>query len=172
MPCWMLCTVREVRGNRIILGIQTELPAPCWKLSVTAQVLVIVYILLWKAHTRTLWGHSSTTAVRSSSRKQLDYVICTCSLLNRASQIKKLQVKKLPAMQETLVQFLGQEDLSAGEGIGYPLQYSWASLMAQLVKNLLAMWEPWVLFLVSEDPLEKGMATHSSIMAWRIPWTV
>ena len=61
---------------------------------------------------------------------------------------------------------------STGEGIGYPLQYSWASLMAQLVKNLLAMWEPWVLFLGWEDPLEKGMVTHSSILAWRIPWTI
>ena len=44
---------------------------------------------------------------------------------------------------------------SAREGIGYPLQYSWASLMAQLVKNLPAMWETWVQFLGLEDPLEK-----------------
>ena len=40
-----------------------------------------------------------------------------------------------------------------------------------MVKNLLAMWEIWVRSLVWEDPLEKGMATHSSILAWRIPWT-
>ena len=40
-----------------------------------------------------------------------------------------------------------------------------------MVKNLPAMWETWVLFLGQEDPLEKGMATHSSILAWRIPWT-
>ena len=52
---------------------------------------------------------------------------------------------------------------SAGEGIGYPLQYSWASLVAQLVKNLPAMWVTWVQSLDWEDPLEKGMATHSSI---------
>ena len=45
---------------------------------------------------------------------------------------------------------------SAGEGIGYPLQYSWASLVAQLVKNLPAMWETWVPSLGWEDPLEKG----------------
>ena len=57
------------------------------------------------------------------------------------------------------------------EGIGYPLQYSWASLVAQLVKNLPAMWETWVWFLGWEDPLEKGTASHSSILAWRIPWT-
>ena len=43
--------------------------------------------------------------------------------------------------------------------------------MAQLVKNLPVMWETWVLSLGWEDPLEKGMATHSSILAWRIPWT-
>jgi len=53
---------------------------------------------------------------------------------------------------------------SAGEGIGYPLQYSWASLVAQLVKNPPAMWETWVQSLSWEDLLEKGMPTHSSIL--------
>ena len=61
---------------------------------------------------------------------------------------------------------------STGEEIGYPLQYSWASLVAQLVNNPPAMWETWVLSLGWEDPLEKGKATHSSILAWRIPWIV
>ena len=100
---------------------------------------------------------------------------------------------------------------STGEGIGYPLQYSWASLVAQLVKNppavpdpgsipgvwkipwrrdrlptpvfsgfpcgsavknLPAMLETWVRSLGREYPLEKGKATHSRILAWRIPWTV
>ena len=60
----------------------------------------------------------------------------------------------------------------AGEGIGDPLQYSWASLVAQLVKNLPAMWETWVPSLGWEDALEKGKATHSSILAWRILWTI
>ena len=72
-------------------------------------------------------------------------------------------------MQETPVQFLGQEG-PAGEGIGYPFQYSWASLVAQLVKNLPAMWETWVRSLGWEDPLEKGKVTYCSILAWRIPW--
>ena len=58
---------------------------------------------------------------------------------------------------------------SSGEGIGYPLQYSWASQEAQTVKNLPAMWETWVWSLGWEGPLEEGMATHSSILAWRIP---
>ena len=62
--------------------------------------------------------------------------------LQRASQIGQL-VKNPPAMQETPVRFLGGED-SPGKGMGYPLQYSWASLVAQTIKNLPAMWETWV----------------------------
>ena len=58
---------------------------------------------------------------------------------------------------------------SPGEGIDYPVQYSWASLVAQTVKSPPAMRETWVRFLGCEDPLEEGMATHSSILAWRIP---
>ena len=48
----------------------------------------------------------------------------------------------------------------------------WASLAAQMVKNVPAMGETWVQSLGWEDPLEEGMATRSSILAWRIPWTV
>ena len=57
---------------------------------------------------------------------------------------------------------------SAGEGISYPLQYSWAYLVAHLVKNPSAMWETWVQFLDWDDPLEKEKATHYIILAWRI----
>ena len=61
---------------------------------------------------------------------------------------------------------------SPGEGIGYPFQYSWASLVAHMVKNPSpVMWETQVRSLGWEGPLEKGMATHSRILAWRIPWT-
>ena len=64
---------------------------------------------------------------------------------------------------------------SPGEGIGYPLQYSWTSLVAQPVKNPPAMWETWAQSLGWEDSLEKGKAAHSSIledsMDWRIPWS-
>ena len=56
-----------------------------------------------------------------------------------------------------------------GEGIGFPLQDSWASLVAQTVENLPAGWETWARSLGWEDPLEQGMATHSSILTWRIP---
>ena len=82
-----------------------------------------------------------------------------------ASLVAQL-VKNPPAMQETPVRFLGRED--PGEAIGNPLQYSWVSLVAQVVKNPPAMRETWVRSLGWEDPLEEGMATHSSILAWRI----
>ena len=52
-----------------------------------------------------------------------------------------------------------------GEGLGYPPQYSWTSLVAQMVKNTPTMWETWVRSLCWEDPLEKGKATDSSILA-------
>ena len=58
---------------------------------------------------------------------------------------------------------------STGERIDYPLQYYWTSPVAQ---NLPAMWETWVQSLGWEDLLEKGKVTYSSILAWRIPWTV
>ena len=58
---------------------------------------------------------------------------------------------------------------SPGEGIGYPLQYSWASLVAQMLKNLPATRETWIRFLGWEDPLEEGMVALSSILAWRNP---
>ena len=91
-------------------------------------------------------------------------ICCMCNFyISWASLIAQL-VNNLPAMQETLD--------SAGEAIGYPLQYSWASLVAQLVKNPPTIQETWVQSLGWEDPLKKGKATHSSILAWRIPWTV
>ena len=58
---------------------------------------------------------------------------------------------------------------SPAEGKGYPLQYSWASRVAQLVKNPPAMRETWVPSLGWEDALEKGKATHSGVLAWSIP---
>ena len=56
-----------------------------------------------------------------------------------------------------------------GEGVGYPVWYSWASQVTQTVKNLPSKQERWVQSLGWEDSLEEGMATHSSIFAWRIP---
>ena len=59
---------------------------------------------------------------------------------------------------------------SPGERIGYPLQHSWASLVAQSLKRLPAMRETQVQSLVLEDILEKEVATHSRTLAWKIPW--
>ena len=70
------------------------------------------------------------------------------------------------AGETSLIPGLGR---SPGEGIGYPLQYSWVSLVAHTVKNLPAMQETWVQSL---GPLEKGKTTQSSILGWRIPWTI
>ena len=61
---------------------------------------------------------------------------------------------------------------STGEGIGYPLQYSWASRVAQLVKNTPAIRETWIRSQGWEDLLDKGKATHSNILVWKIPRTV
>ena len=57
---------------------------------------------------------------------------------------------------------------SPGEGTGYPFQYSWASLVAQTVKNVSAIQDTWVPSTHWENPLENGMTTDSSILAWRI----
>ena len=77
--------------------------------------------------------------------------------------------------------FIPGVGISPGERNGTPAQYSclensidrgtWASLVAQRVKHLPVMWKTQVRSLGWEDPLEEGMATHSSILAWRIPWT-
>ena len=77
-------------------------------------------------------------------------------------------VKNLPCNARDLAS-IPESGSSPAEGIGYPPQDSWASLVAQMVQNPSAMWETWVLSLGWEDPLEEGMATHSSILAWRIP---
>ena len=79
-------------------------------------------------------------------------------------------VKNLSAIQDpSSIPGLGR---STRKEIGCPLQYSWASLVAQLVKNPPVMQETWVQYLGWKDPLEKAKATHCSILAWRIPWTV
>ena len=97
------------------------------------------------------WGH-----------KELD----TTEQLSLFPDISVGKESTCNAGDPSLIPGLGR---SPGEGIGYPLQYSWASLVAQLVKNPPAMWETWVQSLGWEDHLEKGKATHSSILAGRSP---
>ena len=83
----------------------------------------------------------------------------------RASPVAQLAESACNAGDPGSIPELGR---SAGKGMGCPLQYSWASLVAQLVKNIPAMQEHWVQFLGREDLLEKGKAPHSSILG--LPW--
>ena len=89
------------------------------------------------------------------------------SLYKWASLVAQL-VKNLPAMPETPVQFLGQEDRWRRDQLPTPVFLGFPG--AQTVKNPPVMQETWVQSLGWKDPLEKGMATPSSILAWRIPW--
>ena len=105
--------------------------------------------------------------IKKNSQKQQ---ICGCQRLEAGFPDSSVgKESACDAGDPSLIPGLGR---SAGEGIDYPLQYSWASLVAPLVKNPPAMWETCVRSLGWEDCLEKGKATHSSILAWRIPWTV
>ena len=80
-------------------------------------------------------------------------------------------VKNLPDSAGVIrdVGLIPRLERSPGGGHGNPLQYSWASLVAQMVKDLPAMRKTWVQSLGWEYPLEESMATHSTILAWRIP---
>ena len=98
--------------------------------------------------------------------KKLATIFSIILLAPRASLVAQL-VKNLLAMQD--LGLISGSERSTGEGVDYPLQYSWASLVPQLVNNLPSVWETWVRSLVWEDPLEKGKATHSGILAGRFP---
>ena len=89
-----------------------------------------------------------------------------------ASEIPWWLLGKEPPCNAGHPDSLPESGRSSREGIENPLLCSWASLVAQLVKNPPATRETWVRSLGWEDPLEKGKATHSGVMAWRIPWTV
>ena len=95
--------------------------------------------------------------------------LCTSPWMNFTSKIGK-NPTRIPEMILTYITF---ENTSKQNYLflGIPTSIIWASLVAQLVKNPPAMQETWVQSLGWEDPLEEGMATHSSIFAGRIPWT-
>ena len=105
-----------------------------------------MYTVCTPEHLRTLCAHLDTY-VHCVHTWTLMYTVCTLCFI---------------AIDPGSIPGSGR---SSGEGIGYPLQYSWASLVAQLVKNTPAMLETWIHSLGWEDPLEKGKATHSSILA-------
>ena len=100
--------------------------------------------------------------------------VCVCVCVYTHTKIYRLDFPGRSAVKESTcntgkLSSIPGPGRSPGEGIGYPLQHSWASLVAQMVKNLPEMWETWVRSLGWEDPQEEDNATHSSIYAWRIP---
>ena len=122
----------------------------CWHMM---TVVITVESVIWLTQSQCQQQRSKVVAFLSSQT----FDIFTLTMVGQL-------LKNPPAMQETPVQFLGSED-PLEKGIGYPLQYSWASLVAQSIKNPPAMQETWVQSQGWEDPLEEGMATHSSILA-------
>ena len=105
------------------------------------------------------WSQSpSAVILESKKRKSLTVSIISPSVCHELMGLDAI--------------ILGFSMLSVKPAFSLFLFHFWASLVAQLVKNLPARRETWVRSLVWEDPLEKGKAAHSSILAWRIPWTV
>ena len=82
--------------------------------------------------------------------------------------VRHPDIRNLLSNGPTKIIIITWMEIEVGMDIGISIE---ASLVAQRVKNLHAMWETQVRSLGWEDPLQKGMATHSSILAWRIPWT-
>ena len=130
-------------------------------------------------------GHKRFLCLQVPSNHSLDSLIQTkdrhgtgnifihpadCMVPSYGASLVAQKVKSLPPNAGDAGSIPGS-GRSAGGGNGNPLQDSWASLVAQLVKNPPAMQETWVQSLGREDPLEEEMATHSRILAWRIPWT-
>ena len=104
----------------------------------------------------------------------LIHFLCLCSHLHQSSFPQSIPTPVSKFISSCTPHFLrgplGQEPLFLAPNIT-PILLLLGFPVAQMVKNLLAMQKTWVRFLGQEDPLEKGMATHSSILAWRIPWT-
>ena len=123
--------------------------------------------LLSQSHQQCL---SATTSVKKTKFNWVHFKDLICFIhwfiIQAASHLAARKKKALKSCMKQKA-FMGRK--SPGEGKGYPLQYSWASLVAQLVKNPPAMWETWVRSLGWDDLLEKEMAIHSSILAWKIP---
>ena len=116
-------------------------------------------IFCWKWKQNFQWfvsisGYSALTLIQNVWRFEVDSSVGKESFCNAGDSSSNPGLGRAP-----------------GEGIGYPLQYTWSSFVAQLVKNPPAIRETWVRSLGWEDLLEKGKATYSCILAWRIPWT-
>ena len=134
-----------------------------WMASLTLWTWVWVNsrIWWWTGRPGVLWFMGSQR-VRHNWATELNWTMCMDFYVN----------KGFISLGLLGVELLCHMVILCLRGINYVLNHWWASLVAQLVKNPPAMWETWVWSLGWEDPLEKGKATHSSILAWRIPQTV
>ena len=113
--------------------------------------------------------HSNLKTIKLSKNKMITFIITISDCVSLDLSFQGSSAGKESACNAGDPGLILGWERSPGEGIGYPLLCSWAFLMAQMVKNPPATWETWVQSLGWEDPLEEGMATHSSILTWRIP---
>ena len=122
---------------------------------------------LWAIKVQLIQSHSPVTKIKSAFQllKMNWYLPSTLVTFPDSTDGKESACN---AGYRSSIPGLGR---SSGKGNGYPLQYYSTSLVAQSVKKPPAMQKTWIWSLGREDPLEKETATHSSILAWRIPWT-
>ena len=121
----------------------------------------------------------STYLIKDNESKSMKNSLSSCGRLNDVSQ-SYLGLNSLNLWMSSYMtkrNFADVIKLRILRWRDYPGLFGWAlniigaSLVTQMVKNLPAMWETWVRSLGQEDPVDKGMATHPSILAWKIPWT-
>ena len=133
----------------------------------TTHSSILAWNITWTEEPGGLQSKGSQSRTRLSTHAPLSYYLRTQDCPNSS-------VGKESACSEGDPSSIPGSGRSAGEGIGCSLQYSWASLVAQLVKNLPAMRETWVQSLGWEEPspVLGRKASHSSILEWRIAWTI
>ena len=155
--CWVTLIFPALNNDKVIVGE--------WLIVSTCESHHCGSITFQKVEAAEQWEHQSQSKRLECSLLTID----SCpreswSSVNKRQQTRSCLQCRRPRFDFCIGWF-------PGEGIGYSLQYSWGSLVTQVVKNPPAMQETWVRALGWEDPLEKSTATHSSILAWRIPWT-
>ena len=126
---------------------------------------------VWEFHISSISGHIVTCKFLSSF-KNTQWSIFLVSAHSTTSPVSTDVGSSASKVSACNARDPGPSPVSGsflGEGMGCPLQSSWASLVAQMVKNLPTMQETWVHSLGLEDPLEEGMTIHSSTLGWKIP---
>ena len=160
----------EIAG-RVVLGILDvagDLP-PCFRSMSCTFIFGVCWMVKWNLiELGCLTGSSKASCLDSRGPGLSVFLWTTWS----APELIFVRSLALSISGNSVWGSLALNSISCNPPSIWPFSVYWASLVAQLEKNLPAMQETWVRFLGWEDPLEKGKATHSSILAWRIPWTV